>query len=136
MGKSVVKAIKPKTRKKSGGAPRKYTEIRNDLERQRTDLLHEAGLSLSQRPDNEALPDVSDQASVEFDQTFSLRLKEREQRLLRKITEAIQRIDAATYGTCERCGEQIPYKRLKARPVTTFCINCKTLQEEEERRHR
>ena len=136
MAKSVAKAIKSKPRKKAGRPARKYTDIRTDLERQRAELLHEAGLSLSQRPDNEALPDVSDQASVEFDQTFSLRLKEREQKLLRKINEAIQRIDAATYGTCERCAEQIPYKRLKARPVTTLCINCKILQEEEERRHR
>jgi DnaK suppressor protein len=37
------------------------------------------------------------------------------------------------YGICERCEEEIPYQRLKARPVTTLCIACKTLQEQEEK---
>ena len=62
-----------------------------------------------------------------------IRLEEREQKLLKKIDEALERIAAKTYGICERCGDEIPYQRLKARPVTTFCIACKTLQEEEEK---
>jgi DnaK suppressor protein len=78
------------------------------------------------------LPDVSDQASAEIDQNFSMRIRDRERKLLKKIEEALERMDAATYGTCEHCGGDIPYKRLKARPVTTLCIECKTLQEQEE----
>ena len=88
---------------------------------------------LTKRITKEALPDVSDQASAEEDQYFSLRIKEREQKLLRKIDEALDRLAKNTYGICEHCGEEIPYKRLKARPVTTLCIDCKTLQEEKER---
>ena len=42
-------------------------------------------------------------------------------------------MDQNTYGICERCEEEIPYPRLKARPVTTLCINCKTLEEQEEK---
>ena len=65
-----------------------------------------------------------------------MRIREREQKLLKKIDEALDRMKLNTYGICERCEEEIPYKRLKARPVTTLCIDCKTLQEQEERGRR
>ena len=111
----------------------KYLAIRRDLERQRTAILEEAGEVLTQRGGNiEAFPDVSDQASAEIDQNFSMRIRDRERKLLKKIEEALERMNSATYGICERCEGEIPYKRLKARPVTTFCIECKTLQEQEE----
>ncbi len=83
--------------------------------------------------DLEPFPDLSDQATAESDQSFSIRLKEREQKLLKKIDEALERMAAKTYGICTSCGEEIPYQRLKARPVTTLCIQCKTLQEEQEK---
>ena len=85
------------------------------------------------RSDLEAFPDLSDQATAEVDQSFDIRLKEREQKLVKKIDEALGRIAANTYGICEGCEEVIPYKRLKARPVTTLCIRCKTTQEEHEK---
>ncbi len=110
----------------------KYPDIRRDLERQRKAILNETGEILTHRGDIEVFPDVSDQASVEADQNFSMRIRDRERKLLKKIDEALERMDTATYGICERCGGDIPYKRLKARPVTTLCIECKTLQEQEE----
>ena len=110
----------------------KYPDIRHDLERQRAALLSEAGEVLTHRENPEALPDVSDQASAEVDQGFSMRIRDRERKLLKKIDEALERMNTETYGICEACGEEIPYKRLKARPVTTFCIECKTAQEEKE----
>ena len=114
----------------------KYPDIRRDLERQRMAILDEAGEILTNRPDLESFPDVSDQASAEVDQNFSMRIRDRERKLLKKIDEALERMNASTYGVCERCGEEIPYKRLKARPVTTLCIECKTLQEKEEQTRR
>lgn len=111
---------------------REYPDIRRDLERQREAILNEAGEVLTHRGDIAAFPDVSDQASAEIDQNFSMRIRDRERKLLKKIDEALERMNAATYGICERCSGDIPYKRLKARPVTTLCINCKTLQEQEE----
>lgn len=119
-----------KTTKRPGG---KYRTIRVDLERQRVDLLEEAGVVITNRGKSETFPDLSDQASAEADQNFVLRMKEREQKLLKKIDEALDRLATRTYGICERCGEEIPYKRLKARPVTTLCIECKTLQEQQEK---
>ena len=110
----------------------KYSDIRQDLERQRAAILSETGEVLTHRENPEAFPDVSDQASAEVDQGFSMRILDRERKLLKKIDEALERMTTETYGICEGCGGEIPYKRLKARPVTTFCIECKTLQEQEE----
>ena len=147
MAKSVAKVAKPKSAHAPKRAPAKakkakkparkpagkYADIRRDLQRQRADLLEEAGITLTNRPEIAAFPDLSDQATAEVDQNFTLRLKEREQKLLKKIDEALDRMDTRTYGICERCGQEIPHKRLKARPVTTLCIECKTIQEQEEK---
>jgi DnaK suppressor protein len=127
----------PQTTQKTSARSRpKYPDIRRDLERQRAAILQEAGETLTARPGLESFPDVSDQASAEVDQNFSMRIRDRERKLLKKIDEALDRIKNNTYGICERCEGDIPYKRLKARPVTTLCIECKTLQEQEERARR
>ena len=113
----------------------RFGDIRKDLEKQKGTILAEAGILLGTglNPGNEALPDLGDQASAEADQNFTLRLREREQKLLKKIEEAIERINEGTFGICESCGGEISVKRLKARPVTTLCIECKTKQEAEEK---
>ena len=124
-------ATKRATRPSPAGG--KYSAIRRDLQKQRQAILDEAGEGLTKREGPEAFPDVSDQASAEVDQNFSMRIKEREQKLLKKIDEALDRLKKNIYGICERCEEEIPYQRLKARPVTTLCIACKTIQEQEEK---
>ena len=135
--KSGTKARKAAPRNKSGkkkpGTP--YADIRADLEKQKTTFLTEVGLVVESglHSNQEELSDTGDQASAVANQNFILRLKEREQKLLKKIEEALDRIDRGTYGICEECGERIGLKRLKARPVTTLCIECKTEQENEEK---
>jgi len=62
-----------------------------------------------------------------------MRIRDRERKLLKKIDDALDRMSGDTYEVCKHCGGDIPYKRLKAHPVTTLCIECKTLQEQEER---
>lgn len=81
---------------------------------------------------NELFADPADRASAESDRAFTLRIRDRERRLIRKIQAAIQRLEDGTYGICEECGEEISVARLKARPVTKLCINCKSRQEEGE----
>lgn len=127
-----TKTTKPKSPKKSTSA-RKYDAIRRELERQRALLLDQANEPLTGESGTEAFPDFTDQASADIDKTFTLRLKEREQKLLKKIELALNRLDSKTYGLCEHCGDEIPIQRLKARPVTTLCIACKTRQEQEEK---
>ena len=128
-----AQSVTAKRRAKTASPGKKYAAIRRDLERQRKVMLAEVGEGLANPNGQEALPDVSDQASAEADQNFSLRIREREQRLIKKIDEALDRMDQNIYGICERCEEEIPYPRLKARPVTTLCINCKTLEEQKEK---
>ncbi|MCI0527997.1 MAG: TraR/DksA C4-type zinc finger protein [Nitrospira sp.] len=124
-----------RTKNKKGSKNDPYAEIRKDLEKQRTTLLSEAGVIIGSglNSNQENLSDVGDQATAVADQNFLLRLKEREQKLLKKIDEALERIANGTFGICESCGGEIGFKRLKARPVTTLCIDCKTQQEQEEK---
>ncbi|RJQ55688.1 MAG: RNA polymerase-binding protein DksA [Desulfobacteraceae bacterium] len=69
--------------------------------------------------------DPVDQASFDMDRNYTLRLRDREHHLIRKIRQAIENIENGTYGICEMCGEDISIGRLKARPVATYCIDCK-----------
>ena len=77
----------------------------------------------------ENFPDPTDRASLESDRNFMLRIRDRENKLIKKIKKALGRIENDTFGICEKCGEDISVKRLKARPVTTHCIDCKTKEE-------
>ena len=81
---------------------------------------------------NELFADPADRATAESDRSFTLRIRDRERRLIRKIQAALQRIDEGSYGICEECGEEIAVARLKARPVTRLCTNCTAKQEEDE----
>ncbi len=77
----------------------------------------------------ENLPDPLDRASVESDRIRTLRLRDRESMLIKKIRQSLEDIETGEYGNCEDCGEDISIERLKARPVTSFCIRCKTKRE-------
>jgi DnaK suppressor protein len=98
------------------------------------DLLNEASRTVSGMSNpNENMPDPSDRATLESDRNFTLRIRDRERKLIGKIKDALERIEDGSYGICESCSEEISEKRLKARPVTTLCIECKKKQEDEER---
>jgi len=76
--------------------------------------------------------DEIDRADLETDRFITFRIKDREAKLLHKIDYALMKMEMGTYGICENCGAQIPFERLKARPVTTMCIECKEIEEEME----
>jgi len=112
----------------------KYREIVSALQQQRSELLRlVTAKPLSEGIEITACPDLNDQATAEMDQHFTLSLKERERNLLKQIDSALARLAADRYGICEECGEEIPLRRLQARPMTTLCIACKTVQEEDEK---
>ncbi len=111
----------------------KVQEIKKQLLLQRDKLLADAGIAINSLPSGNILSEIGDQASLEIDRNFMLKLKERERKLLKKIDKAIEKIENIEYGTCETCGKEIDIKRLEARPVTDLCIDCKTEQEEEEK---
>jgi DnaK suppressor protein len=94
------------------------------------DLLNQAGDTVSGMTETkENFPDPADRAALEADRNFMLRIRDREAKLIKKIKAALERIENDTYGICESCGEDITLKRLKARPVTTQCIDCKSKEE-------
>ena len=70
-----------------------------------------------------------DQATHEAERSLRLRMRDRENKLIRKINQSLARLEGGTFGVCEVCGEDISIKRLNARPVTTCCIACKNKME-------
>ncbi len=99
----------------------------NDLLSQAVDTV--SGMTKAK----ENFPDPTDRASLEADRNFMLRIRDREHKLIKKIKSALERIENGTYGICESCGDEISIQRLKARPVTTQCIECKTKAEAQEK---
>jgi DnaK suppressor protein len=87
------------------------------------------GLHESEEP----LPDPVDQAVYDNQRRFADRICERENLLIKKIEKSLQDIGEGVYGICDLCGDDISVKRLKARPVTRYCITCKTEMEKQER---
>ena len=116
---------------------REMQKFRKTLEGQRDEILVNARKTLSGEIhlDPYDFPDEIDTASSEQNLAFQGRLRERESGLLSKITQALQKIEDGIYGECESCGEQISLKRIKARPVAELCIDCKSEQEQFERRN-
>jgi len=113
---------------------KKLNYFKDLLDERVGELLTEANKTVSGMTDHkENLPDPTDRAALESDRNFTLRIRDRERKLIGKIKEALERIDDGAYGICELCGEDISEARLKARPVTTLCIDCKKRQEEEEK---
>ncbi|MDH3329971.1 MAG: RNA polymerase-binding protein DksA [Desulfobulbaceae bacterium] len=98
-------------------------KIMSDVEQTLTDMTAHSG----------NIPDPNDRATVESDRNFELRIRDRERKLMNKIEEALARIEEGEYGVCDSCGEDIAVKRLEARPVAKFCIDCKTRQEQREK---
>jgi DnaK suppressor protein len=76
--------------------------------------------------------DSLDESTEEELYSTAMRFADRENRLLAKIDDALERLEAGTIDECEECEEPIGYKRLLARPVTTLCIDCKELRESTE----
>lgn len=108
--------------------------FREQLAEKREDILKEAERTLSELTDQSGnIPDPNDRASAESGRNFELRIRQREQKLLSKIEDALQRIEDGDFGECDSCGCAIGIKRLEARPVTSQCIECKTAQESKEK---
>lgn len=80
--------------------------------------------------------DPSDRASFEEQSSISLRILEREQRLLPKIAQSLKRISAGDYGYCLESGEPIGIARLLARPTAEYCAEVKHLKELKEQHYK
>lgn len=104
--------------------------FKQQLEQQLAELLMRADETVyALSKEGESTADPLDRAALDSGHEHRLRFRERESRLIRKIKTALQKIDEGEFGICESCGKDIPFPRLKARPVTAYCIQCKTNME-------
>ncbi len=107
--------------------------FRDLLKKMRQDIQHKGESTIEDMTeDREMYADPADRASAESDRAFILRLRDRDRKLIQKIDQALERIENGSFGICDDCGDDISTARLKARPVTTLCIKCKSRQEQAE----
>ena len=110
--------------------------FRNILSTWKQDLMEEVDRTVLHMKDEAAnFPDPNDRATQESEFSLELRTRDRERKLIRKIDEAISRIDDGSYGYCVETGEEIGIKRLEARPVATLCVEAQERRERRERQY-
>jgi len=104
--------------------------FRARLMQQRNDLLENAGETTEHlREDTSIVPDPADRATIEEEHALELRTRDRERKLLKKISQSIARIDAGDYGYCDETGEPIGLGRLLARPTATLSLEAQQRRE-------
>jgi len=110
--------------------------FRNILNSWKRDLMVEVDRTVSHMKDEAAnFPDPNDRATQEEEFSLELRTRDRERKLIRKIDEAIKRIEDGSYGYCLETGEEIGIKRLEARPVATLSLEAQERRERRERQY-
>jgi len=110
-----------------------FRQILNTWKR---DLMHEVDRTVLHMKDEAAnFPDPNDRATQESEFSLELRTRDRERKLIRKIDEAIKRIEDGSYGYCNETGEEIGIKRLEARPVATLCVEAQERRERREKQY-
>ena len=110
--------------------PMQLEYFRQKLSREREDLLSKSQETLdSLKEGGLNAPDLNDRASNETEKALELRTRDRMRKLIKKIEQALARIDNGTYGYCEETGEPIGLARLEARPVTTLSIEAQERHE-------
>ena len=104
--------------------------FRGILRAWKRELMEEVDRTLHHMQEEaENYADPNDRASQESDFTLELRARDRERKLIKKIDEAVNKLEQGEYGYCDACGVEIGVRRLEARPTATLCIDCKTLDE-------
>jgi DnaK suppressor protein len=110
--------------------------FRTILNSWKRDLMEEVDRTVSHMKDEAAnFPDPNDRATQEEEFSLELRTRDRERKLIRKIEEAIKRVDDGSFGYCLETGEEIGVKRLEARPVATLTIEAQERRERRERQY-
>jgi DnaK suppressor protein len=113
--------------------PQQLAFFRSQLLRMQEEILENASHTSEHLREHEAESDVADQATIEEENALELRTRDRERKLLRKIEEALKRIDDGSYGYCEETGEAIGIPRLLARPTATLTIDAQSRREQKQK---
>lgn len=107
--------------------------FRNQLLQMQRQILDNASNTSEHLREHEAEADIADQATIEEENALELRTRDRERKLLRKIEEALKRIEDGSYGYCEETGEAIGIPRLLARPTATLTIEAQSRREQKQK---
>jgi DnaK suppressor protein len=106
------------------------------LQNWKRDLMVEVDRTVLHMKDEAAnFPDPNDRATQEEEFSLELRTRDRERKLIRKIDEALKRIEDGSYGYCLETGEEIGIKRLEARPVATLSVEAQERRERREKQY-
>ncbi|AGH82098.1 RNA polymerase-binding dnaK suppressor protein DksA [Psychromonas sp. CNPT3] len=106
------------------------------LDSWRTQLRVEVDRTVDHMKDEAAkFPDPIDRATQEEEFSLELRARDRERRLIKKITKTLKKMTDDDFGYCDSCGVEIGLRRLEARPTADLCIDCKTLAEIKEKQN-
>jgi len=104
--------------------------FRMKLQALKDDLLSNAGETTEHlREDTSIVPDPADRATIEEEHALELRTRDRERKLLKKISQSLARIDSGEYGFCDETGEPIGLGRLIARPTATLSLEAQQRRE-------
>ena len=130
------KNYKP-TEKEKFMSARQREYFRRKLLSWREELLDESSETLkNMQEESLAEPDMADRASLESDRALELRTRDRQRKLISKIDEALERLEAGEYGYCEETGDPISLGRLEARPIATLSVEAQERHERMERTRR
>ena len=117
--------------------PKMLEHFRRKLVGWRNELLEESNETIQHLQEPSILePDIADRASLETERSLELRTRDRARKLISKIDEALERVDAGEFGYCEDTGEPISIARLEARPIATLSIDAQERHERMEKTHR
>ena len=133
---AVTKTLKPLTEAELTAMPEadymneaQLQFFRARLQQMERELLANAGETTEHLRETVIVPDPADRATIEEEHALELRTRDRERKLLKKITQSLARIDASDYGFCDETGEPIGLGRLLARPTATLSLEAQQRRE-------
>jgi RNA polymerase-binding protein DksA len=116
-------------------SPQRLQHLREELVAERGRLEGDlAGMNTDELSTDETIGignHMADDATEVYNQEAQVSLRRNQQHILSEVKRALQRMERGMYGTCERCGVEIDYARLKATPYALYCMNCQRLVEAE-----
>jgi DnaK suppressor protein len=103
--------------------------FRQRLQEMEREILQNAHETTEHLQETVIVPDPADRATIEEEHALELRTRDRERKLLKKVQQAIVRVDSGDYGYCEETGEPIGLQRLLARPTATLSLEAQQRRE-------
>ena len=110
-------------------SPAQLDFFRRKLKALESELRANAGETTEHLRETVLVPDPADRATIEEEHALELRTRDRERKLIKKVQQALMRIESGEYGYCEETGEPIGLKRLLARPTATLSIEAQQRRE-------